>query len=325
MEIYMNLGGNLEITRRADDTIVMQARSDTGSGVMTLAELLPGIQIIYNDFHMKEIKSEYVRKTDLFCVDHCREGRLEQETAPGIFRYIEAGDLKIDIRNNHNTDFYFPLSHYHGITVGFEPQAADQSIRKIFPDFPVAVNALKQKYCTREDCFFIREKAQINHIFSELYHVPQNIRRHYAIIKVLELLLYLGGLETENGKTRKPYFYKSQTEKIKAIQTLITTNLKKSYTLEELSKRFDIPSTSMKNCFKAVYGKPVYSYLRSYRMNQAATLLASRKLSIAEVAGEVGYDNPSKFSAAFRAEMHSSPLEYRNALTAALVCKKQSE
>lgn len=29
--------------------------------------------------------------------------------------YIQAGDLKIDSRNNHNVDFFFPLEHYHGI------------------------------------------------------------------------------------------------------------------------------------------------------------------------------------------------------------------
>ena len=48
-------------------------------------------------------------------------------------------------------------------------------------------------------------------------------------------------------------------------------------------------------------------------MNQAAVLLKSgQSLSVAEIAGRVGYDSPSKFAAAFRKVMKKSPTEYRN-------------
>ncbi|ADY55648.1 transcriptional regulator, AraC family [Syntrophobotulus glycolicus DSM 8271] len=308
----INMGSNVEVITGSDNTAVMQARSASGMGTMTLNEVLPGIQIINSDFHMREIKSEFVSKAEVFCVDHCREGRIEQEIKPGVFRYAEAGDLRIDNRTRHNTDFYFPLSHYHGISVGFEPAAADASLRKLFADFPVSITRLRQKFCSVSDCFFIRGEADIEHIFSELYNVPQNVKRHYLIIKILELLLYLGGLETENGSAQRPYFYKSQTEKVKAIHVLLSEDLRLRYTLDELTQRFNMPLTRMKNCFKAVYGKSIYSHLRSLRMNRAATLLRTTTMSISKIAGEVGYDSPSKFSSAFKDEMHILPLEYRN-------------
>ena len=47
-------------------------------------------------------------------------------------------------------------------------------------------------------------------------------------------------------------------------------------------------------------------------MNYAAALLKSDKnLKIAEIAGLVGYDSPSKFSSAFHQTMGKTPLEYR--------------
>ena len=59
--------------------------------------------------------------------------------------------------------------------------------------------------------------------------------------------------------------------------TILTQDLTKNYTLEELSARFDIALTPMKNCFKSVYGSPIFTYKRNYRMNYAASLLKSDK------------------------------------------------
>ena len=84
------------------------------------------------------------------------------------------------------------------------------------------------------------------------------------------------------------------------------------FTQEELSQRFDIPLTPLKRCFKSVYGSSMGAWLTEFRMNQAAGLLVrERSMSIAEIAGRVGYDSPSKFAMAFRRVMGQSPTEYR--------------
>lgn len=295
-----------------ENSEVIEISSDNGKGTMYFNNIMPGIIIIFNDFHMNTIKSDYKPNTDMLCFDHCREGRIEQEIKPGKYRSIESGDLRIDNRINHNTNFCFPLSNYHGITIVFEIQLADKSIKNIFPDFPVSIRSLREKYCSNDNAYYLRGDSAIDHIFSELYNVPQDIKEYYYKIKMLELLLFLGGLETNNSKNEKPYFFKSQTEKVKAIHKLITSDLQKHYTLEDLSKKFSISLTGMKNCFKTIYGLPIYSYIKKYKMNRAATLLKTTKISIAEIANGVGYESPSKFSAAFKKEMDMLPLEYRN-------------
>ena len=145
---------------------------------------------------------------------------------------------------------------------------------------------LQKKYCSDRTPYVIPGEPAIEHIFSELYNVPVKIKKDYFKIKVLELLLYLDALELSGHTEERPYFYKSQVEKIKAIQALLTQDLTKNYTLEELSARFDIALTPMKNCFKSVYGSPIFTYMRNYRMNYAASLLKSDKsLKVAEIAG----------------------------------------
>lgn len=51
-----------------------------------------------------------------------------------------------------------------------------------------------------------------------------------------------------------------EMEKIRAIHEQITSNLQVRVTIEELSKQYDMPATSMKKCFREIYGDSIYSY-----------------------------------------------------------------
>lgn len=91
----------------------------------------------------------------------------------------------------------------------------------------------------------------------------------------------------------------------------MTENLDKHYTLEWLANEYDISLTQMKSCFKEVYGAPIFSFMREYRMNYAATLLKTTRDSVADIGIQIGYDNPSKFIGAFKEIIGKTPLEYR--------------
>ena len=290
---------------------VYQMKNETGEGTMIRYTVFTGIYLTYNDFHMQNCHSDFEANEDMLCIDHCNEGRMEWNVGNGAYLYVKEGDLKIDTRNSHKGNFEFPLSHYHGITVTLYFKEAIKSLSTVLGDFPVDLYRLKEKFCGTEESFMIRTQESIAHIFSELYAVPSKIKKYYFKIKVLELLLYLSALEISDEKTGHPYFYKTQVEKIKAIEKLMTKDLEKRYTLNELSVKFDISLTSMKTCFKGVYGTSIYAYIRAYRMNRAAVMLRKSKDSIAYIAGCVGYESPSKFAAAFKSVMGKTPLEYR--------------
>lgn len=227
---------------------------------------------------------------------------------------MEAGVLRVDRRVHHLGHVSFPLCHYHGMTIGFERGTAEVSIRKAMPEFTVDFKGLAEKFCDDKKPYVLHKEPSVEHIFSELYQVPAKIRKDYFRIKVMELLIYLEALEPSGYKEARPYFFVGQVEKVKAIQQLLTSDLTKEYTLEELAGRFEISLTSLKNCFKSVYGCPVYSYMRQYRMNQAASLLVMRpEMKVSDIAFAVGDESPSKFSAAFCETMGMTPLKYRKA------------
>ena len=291
---------------------IYQIKNESGEGIMTTYQVFLGVSISYNDYHMESCDSTFSTNRNLFCIDHCREGRLEYASGQGTYSYVEAGDLKLDRRISHQGHFEFPLAHYHGLMITFDMDLAVGALKEEIKNFPVNLVLLQNKFCDGKHPMVIHDAPAIEHIFSELYMVPEKIRIPYFKIKIFELLLYLDVLEVPKNQDEKPYFYKTQVEKIKAMQKLMTDNLEMHYTQEELSMRFDIPLTPMKICFKNIYGSPINTYMRVYRMNQAAVLLKKeRNLSVTEIAGKLGYDSPSKFSAAFKTVMGKTPLDYR--------------
>ncbi len=307
----IKMGDNVSLNQITDDFHIFQMKDKAGYGEMRMNKVLEGIYIMYNDFHMQSCSSQLQTNLDLFCVDHCREGRIENEVDVMNYSYIEAGDLRVDNRHGHDSDFFFPLSHYHGMTIAFFLDQAQNALSENFKNFPVNLRKLREKFLTKSTPFILRKDEQIGHIFAELYHVPMNIRKYYIRIKIYELLLFLSAVELPEAIESRPYFYKPQVEKIKSIRKLMTENLDRHFTLKELSEDYNVSLTSLKKCFKGVYGMSVFSYMRTYRMNRAASLLKNTSDSVAVIALEVGYNSPSKFSTAFKEIIGFSPLEYR--------------
>ena len=188
---------------------VFQFHSETGEGIMTQYDLFPSVYLMYNDFHMESYDSVFRTTEDMLCIDYCRQGRMEYPAGPDSYSYVEAGDLKLDRRLEHQGHFTFPLSHYHGITIGFTLPLAAQSLKEWMREFPVDLVRLQEKFCASRHPMVIHRAPSVDHIFQELYAVPEQIKLPYFRIKVLELLLYLDALELDE-RTEKPYFYKSQ-------------------------------------------------------------------------------------------------------------------
>lgn len=308
-----DMGENLEEVVETEDCKVLRMKDSSGDGLMTIYRVFEGVYLMYNDFHMSHCCSRFHSAARLFCIDHCREGRIEHRTDKDMRYYMEQGDLRMDRRVHHSGDMDFPVSRYHGITIGFFLDHAEKSVREAMPGVSVDLSALADKLCGENGIYILRKHPSIEHIFSELYNVPEKIRMDYFKIKVMELLIFLRALERSEHKDARPYFYSSQIEKIKAVHRLLTENLAESYTTERLAKQFDLSAAVLKTGFKGVYGSPIYAYIRSYRMNVAASMLVTdRKKRIIEIASAVGYDNPSKFAAAFKEIFGMSPAEYRN-------------
>lgn len=304
-------GSSVTVIKREADKVIYRVCGEDGEAVLTSYQVFPGIELIYNEVHMSQLTVDTVQPANIFEINHCREGRIECETNQGEYMYLSKGDLAINTKNGLSNSSSFPLVHYHGITVAIDIDQTPDCLSCILDDVVVSVTELRNRICKGKEFHIIRENEWIEHIFSELYVVPEHIRKGYQKIKVLELLLFLNGLRPEELETHKRYFTKMQIDTVKEIKAYLIADLSRRITLKQLAEKFGMPLTTMKLCFKEIYGNSIYAFLKKYKMQQAAELLMQKEYTILSIAGMLGYDNASKFSDAFKHEIGLTPSEYR--------------
>ena len=70
-------------------------------------------------------------------------------------------------------------------------------------------------------------------------------------------------------------------------------------------------TTTLKRCFKQVYGETIAAHMKKHRMEAAAALLVQTQDDISAIAQAVGYESQSRFTAAFKETYGQLPTEYR--------------
>ena len=294
-----------------DVSSVMNFEGESGFGSMRFVEALPGIMVSFNEFRMAGYLSAFATSRDVLCVDWCKEGRIEQPMPNGSYAYVSSGDLKIDDRSCHAGRFVFPTSHYCGITVSFDLAKAPGSIRRALPGFSIDLHDVKRRLCLDGHPLMLRDCRRMGHIAGELYDAPARARRAYCQIKALEVLLFLDSLDPAFEGKGLPYFPRSRVARVKAARDLMVSDLSAGITVEKAAQSANMSLTAFKECFKGIYGASPAAYVRSMRMDMAAKMLRGTDMRVVEIATSVGYDSPSKFSAAFKAATGLAPSEYR--------------
>ncbi len=310
-------GSNVQSVAENDNAHVLRIQLSTGEGYMTIYMVMKGVYVMFDEFHLESCESEFKNMENVFCIDHCRQGRIEHENLIGDKFYMESGDLKLGRRINHSGSIHMPNGYYYGMTIGFEIGEAEKSIKSELSGVDIDIGAIVKKFSSDKE-YFIRKDSllkndeYIDHVLSEMYNVPKEIRMDLFKVKIMELLLRLKMLDKTLYTDDRIYIPAGQAEKIKEVHKLIIDSPSKNYTVEVLSQMFDIPESTLRKNFREIYGSPIYKYIKKFKINKAAELLKNdRSLKVSDVAESVGYDNPSKFAAAFKDVMGLPPLEFR--------------
>lgn len=299
---------------RADGCSKKQTGDNMAEGIlMTSYDVFPGITVIYNDIHAERFSGRYYESGSVFEINHCRKGRIEYELAEGDsdeFRYLTPGDLSISCRTDFREDAYFPLQYYQGITILIDTGQTPGCLSCFLDDVEVHPELLMKKFDNSGRGYIARSNESIAHIFSELYSVPEEIKKGYLKVKILELLLFLSAMKPEAADETK-MVSAAHAKLAKEVCRYLTERMDRKITLDMLAETFHVSATLIKTCFRDVYGVSVYSYIRTQKMEKAAVMLRETEMQITEIAGALGYDNSSKFAKAFRDLQGVTPGAYR--------------
>jgi AraC-like DNA-binding protein len=83
------------------------------------------------------------------------------------------------------------------------------------------------------------------------------------------------------------------------------------WTIEQLGEEAGLSRSALHERFVHFIGQPPMQYLASWRMQLAAALLRDTDAKVVEVALDVGYENETAFSRAFRRAVGESPAAWR--------------
>lgn len=285
--------------------------NETGDATLTIYTIFPGIEVVYNSVYTDCLDlSISAKEGDFIEIHHCQEGCIEQEFGNDFF-YLMPGDLSIAKRNEMVQAYNFPLQHYHGITIAIDTEVAPKCFSAFMEDIEVQPSVVVKRLCGERNCVILRSEPYIEHIFSEIYIMKEEQRIGYLKIKILELLFILNMVEPPISNLFENTLPRVQVNLAKQVATYLTQNMDRRVTISELAKHFAVSETFLKNAFKGVYGVGIFSYNRIQKMQCAAQVLIKTDRSIAEIANEYGYQNESKFSAAFKDVMGDTPSIWR--------------
>lgn len=303
-------GENAEELHRDADHVACRIAATGGEVVMTAYPVFPAIDIVYHDAHAKACAAGRGETRKLLEIAHCLEGRLEYQRGEKFF-FLTPGDLSVSLRTLTPLESRFPTGHYHGVSVLIDPERAPQCVSCFLQDVNVRPGELIEKFCRGGSCFVARSSARVKHVFSELYSVPENIRKGYFKVKVLELLLFLSALPDPEESARKRAYTGAQVRLAGEISEYLLKNPESRVPLAELAERFSVSVAQIKSAFGGVYGMSPAAYIRAQKMHGAADALRTTNRTVLDIAGQYGYDNASKFAKAFRDVIGVSPNEYR--------------
>ena len=272
-----------------------------------------GIDLMFLDVKQETIQFYAKSHTKTFAINHCEEGRIECKFTSGEYLYMGPGDMSLGwhISSNYQHENYFPTKLFKGVVLLVDVEQAQPILDTLVTETRIDLTQLANRFCEQSEFGMMMEETEsVRQIFSSLYKVPDQIKGHYFKLKVIEIFLLLSIISTTNHEKRSSY-RKQQVDIVKAVNEYISTQFMKRITIDSLSDQFDIPTSTLKRCFKGVYGTTIHHYLKECRINAAKRLLQESDQSILEIANAVGYENGSKFTSAFKEAPGVTPSAYR--------------
>ena len=101
-------------------------------------------------------------------------------------------------------------------------------------------------------------------------------------------------------------------ERVQRIIELMQGDPSRNFSLGEMAESVNLSPPYFCHLFKSITGVPPAKYLKSLRLQQAATLLTTTFLSVKEIVRRVGCTDDSHFVRDFKRTFGRTPSEYRN-------------
>lgn len=132
-----------------------------------------------------------------------------------------------------------------------------------------------------------------------------------VLLLILRNIQYEGDWKRYQKSERKKHLTYHDRKFIIKVKEELDRNILAPPSAAELAVMVQMNLSKLQSCFKLWYGLSIAEYVREERMKYAMRLLWNDELSIKNIAAMSGYENASKFAAAFKKVHGFSPQDIR--------------
>lgn len=134
---------------------------------------------------------------------------------------------------------------------------------------------------------------------------PVNFEEFGICIDRLKVALYESEIQSEKEAVEQ------ETRVIINITKHLQEHMEEDISLAYLAEQFHLSAQYISQLFKNEVGVNFLAYLTNLRMEKAKKLLVTTALPIAEIAGQVGYNDYRVFTKVFKKAENMTPSQYR--------------
>lgn len=278
----------------------------SGRGHQLCATPWPDAEVCMMTFLAPEIHFQHPPLPEVLELFYVHSGRVGWNLDDGSALYLGPGDLTLHATHRcTDSAMMLPLGYAQGVSIALDLPRFLAELPPLLAESGYDPAVLRRGLATT---LTLPASPALAAIFTPLYAIRPPRRLPWLRLRLLELLLYL---EENDSAPPTPHYPSQQTERIREIHAFLISHLDERHTTDDLAARFAINTTTLKQVFKAVYGQPIHTYMREYRMREARRLLLESDASIADIAARVGYETQSKFTQTFKAVTGTLPRDVR--------------
>ena len=129
------------------------------------------------------------------------------------------------------------------------------------------------------------------------------------ILKFEEIMLYL---LNKYGSSFEYYLHSLISKEISPFKNVVESNVNSNLKLEEIAFLCNMSLSTFKRHFTSEYNEPPGKWLQDKRLQKAKELLQGGELKASDIYLDIGYNNLSNFSIAFKNKFGISPTDISN-------------
>lgn len=291
---------------------------DVNDGAFRRIKIEDGIEISQMDIR-KEFQMDFCNKDfkyDILEIGYCYKGKSKVSTIPGNDEYlIEEGDVCIYQSLNKVDSFNIRYNECKFISINVNFDVMSNSINPLWGEKLISEWKHNIKNIFKNGILIV-EKAdcEIKKIANEIDNISADNMMGYINIKLKTIEFLAKVLEKKYGNRKLKYIKKWENEVVNNAENIIKENLTDCPSVKDIADILGVSLYKLQQGFKNITGNTVYEYIKRAKIEKAKQLLIDTDMSIIDIANELGYDNPSKFSSVFKSYNNITPLKYRNSL-----------